>query len=172
LPVEQFIAWSSDTAFKLVTRPGPQDLVISGVPPQVYLKEIRYNSVPARGTSIEIRSGDGGHHLELVFDDKAAPLISGRLANGLSVFDGNVFLTTNGIPFRLDGTRARIVEDGQFRFTNVAAGEYRILAIESPDYRTLADPAVSERLSSQAVQITVMQGVPQSVMVPVFNPIR
>jgi hypothetical protein len=64
------------------------------------------------------------------------------------------------------------MEDGQFRFTNVAAGEYRILAIESPDYRTLADPAVSERLSSQAVQITVMQGVPQSVMVPVFNPIR
>jgi hypothetical protein len=161
---ESTIFWAPDQRhFQLAVSARTQSLVVAD-PSGAYVKEIRYNGTPLRGSTLPVGAGK----LEIMVDDKFGSL-------ALSATDGS-----RGVPasililkdpttleeMRITGLFTRNTgPDGTLPATQLAPGDYRVVAFSST--AKFHEPGVIERALSTAQRITVSPGGTQTVSIRV-----
>ena len=133
-----------------------QFVMITGLAPKYYLKEIRYNQVPLiNGIFMPADAAQ----LEIVVDDKVASL------SGV-VMDGDK--PTGLAMVMLSGSAAALVpniitdREGRFQVRGLPPGEYRVLAI-SPLALTKPSPEMVTQALNRALKITLAPGDAMSI---------
>lgn len=167
---ETAIRWAPDQRhFQLAVSPRTQNLIVSD-PIGSYVKEIRYNGTPLRSSTLPINPGATAHKLEIVMDDKWGSLAA-------TVTDGS-----RGVPAAVlivkDTTRVQdlgalptifrtIGQDGAMPATQLAPGDYRLIAVAAAQSQRIHEGGMLERLLSAAQRVTVSPGGAQTVTIRV-----
>ena len=141
-------------------------LTVSGLGAAYYVKEIRYNGIALTDNIFATDGGSPSQSLEVVLDDKPAT-VSGTVTDGdkpvgkpyvvlvrWPASPENIFLATK----RTTGD-----DNGQFRFTGLAPGDYRILAVSPETVPHLDEPGVLFRILSGADTVNVDRGASQNL---------
>jgi len=128
-------------------------LDLSGVDGNHYVKEVRQNEVSVFDNIFTV-SGPGS--LQVLIDDKPAT-VAGVVSDGdRPLSEPYVVLskwpTLSGL-FRAPPIDTTGGNDGKFRFSGLAPGEYRILAVRQADANKLDEPGVLDRLLANAEKI-------------------
>jgi hypothetical protein len=149
--------------FKIVNAmPAEHRLKISGVPSSHYVKEVRYNGIALRGNmrrlKLVLEPSAVSHSLEIVVDDKPATITGSVTDRDRAVAEPSVVL----VPWPLSSAEAAWPvlkaagdEDGKFKLTGLAPGEYRIVAVSPAMQEKLSEPGALQRLlvSAKAVEL-------------------
>jgi hypothetical protein len=152
--------------------------VIAGVTPGRYL--IRVTPVDSKGRTwlplsanvdgrdvmdlpIEIRAGLSVANAEITFTDRPTELSgSVRDASGQALADTHVIVFAADRAFWTPRSRrtaaARTSADGRFKFRNLPAGEYLIVAVSDVEDGEWFDPAFLESLSPSALRVVLAAG--------------
>ncbi len=166
------ILWAPDQRhFQLAVSPRTQSLNVYQ-PEGAYIREIRYNGVALRGSTLPINPGVAGHKLEIVMDDKWGSL-------AVSVTDGSRGVPASVLIVR-DTLRVEDLADpttftrdtgadGTLSAVQLGPGDYRVLAVASAQARRMHERAVLERLLSTAQRVTVSPGGSQTVPIRVSD---
>jgi hypothetical protein len=119
---------------------------VLGLPPNYYVKEFRYNGVPAEQG---ILNTTPGAQLEIVIDNKAAS-VSGTVT---PVAEGSVMLVKWPLPSpqMIGALRPTSqIRDGRFQFAGLAPGDYRFIAVPAGDVAKLQDWNVLNQFAGRA----------------------
>jgi hypothetical protein len=141
-------------------------LTVSGLGANYYVKEMRYNGIALTDNIFTTDGGSPSQSLEIVLDDKPAT-VSGTVTEGdkpvgkpyvvlvrWPASPENIFLATK----RNTGD-----DNGQFRFTGLPPGEYRVLSVSPETVPHLDEPGVLFRMLSGADTVNVDRGATQNV---------
>ena len=168
----------SDGRFQLVSRyPFGKFLIWLMAPDGAgdYVKEIRFNGRVVTGNPIALDGSSGAQSLEIVVDDQPAA-ITGVVSDGdHPASKPYVFLTKWPMPAELAFARPQGMDgddDGQFRFTELVPGEYRVIAVSQSDRDMLDEPGVLQRLLADAEKITLNRGGVQGITLKLVDPSR
>jgi hypothetical protein len=137
-----------------------------------YVKEIRYNGVPAPG-GIITPSADG--RLDIVIDDQPAT-ITGSVTDGVKPGSRASVLVVQWPAPPGDNNQGIVSatssgEDGRFQIPGIAPGEYRIVAIATEAGRFVDFGNVARFLGS-AEKVTLERGGSQNVSLNLIDPTR
>ena len=167
----------SDGRFQLVSRyPFGKFLIWLMAPDGAgdYVKEIRFNGRVVTGNPIALDGSSGAQSLEIVVDDQPAA-ITGVVSDGdHPASKPYVFLTKWPMPAELAFARPQGMDgddDGQFRFTELVPGEYRVIAVSQSDRDMLDEPGVLQRLLADAEKITLNRGGVQGITLKLVDPL-
>jgi hypothetical protein len=133
-----------------------QRLLIQDLPASYYVKEVRYNGHPVRGSIVALDAGAASHTLVIEVDDKPAFVTGVVTERDRAVNQPYVVLTP--WPVRDPASIWPIPSttgdaDGKFQFTGLAPGEYRILAVSSAVKYEFNKPDVLARLLANAKRV-------------------
>ncbi len=156
------ILWAADQRhFQLAVSPRTQSLLVRDVEGP-YVKEVRYNGTPLRGSTLPINPGVGSHKLEIVMDDKFGTLAA-SVTDGSHGVQASVLavkeLTRVDELFFLDARATG--PDGNLPAMRLAPGDYRVIAFI--DTRKINEPGVLERALSTSQRVTVAPGGAQTI---------
>jgi len=138
-----------------------------------YVKEVRYNGLPAPGSIFAVDGSAG--QLEVVLDDKPASI------SGVVEDDGNAvsrpYVVLTSWPISSDGMLSSLKNvtgdaNGKFRFGGLPPGDYRVLAVSQMSKDSLDQPGVLNRLLSGAESVTVGPGGSQDLRLKPVDPSR
>ncbi len=138
-----------------------------------YVKEVRYNGLPAPGSIFAVDGSAG--QLEVVLDDKPAS-ISGVVEDDGNAMSGPYVVLTSW-PISSDGMLSSLKNvtgdaNGKFRFGGLPPGDYRVLAVSQMSKDSLDQPGVLNRLLSGAESVTVGPGGSQDLRLKPVDPSR
>jgi hypothetical protein len=133
-----------------------QMVLISGLGPGNYVKEIRYNGVKVGADVVTLESGDATRTLTIVIDDKPGA-ITGAVMSGDKPVSRPLVMArkwprSDGSS-RFGSANARGDDAGRFRLGGLAPGEYRVIALHSVD--PLTSNAALEAAFSAAKNIEI-----------------
>lgn len=131
------------TEFRVIVEPMPED---------GYLKEISLDGRPIPGGIVDFTHGAAGSLLKITIG-RAAGAISGRILDrdgGTPLGPMRVFLAKNA-----DDRRALRVTDGNFAFTAVPSGKYRLFAIDALQFVSVPDEEIVRRFLEAAAEVDV-----------------
>lgn len=141
-------------------------MTVSGLGAGYYVKEVRYNGIALNDNIFITDGASPSQALEIVIDDKPATL-TGAVTEGdkpvgkpyvllvrWPATPENIFLATK---------RTAGDDNGQFRFTGLAPGQYRALAVAQEVVPQLDEPGVLFRMLSDADTIDVDRGATKNL---------
>ena len=141
-------------------------VAVSGLGAGYYVKAVRYNGIALTDNIFVTDGSSPSQSLEIVIDDKPAT-VTGAVTEGdkpvgkpyvvlvrWPATPDNIFLATK----RTTGD-----DNGQFRFTGLAPGEYRVLAVGPEIVPRLDEPGVLFRMLSGADTVHVDRGASQTL---------
>lgn len=140
-----------------------RSVIVYGLPPQDYVKEIRYNGVAIEGRNFNMAPGEG-QQLEIVIDDKAGA-ITGTVTDADQPFPSAQVVVVKWPP--PDGNAAPALasatadSSGRFQIAGLAPGEYRVIA-----FARGTDPGPTEQLKQEIAsseRVSLDPGGSQSV---------
>jgi hypothetical protein len=166
------ILWAPDQRhFQLAVSPRTQSLNVYQ-PEGTYVREIRYNGTPLRGSTLPINPGVAAHKLEIVMDDKwgslAVAVTDGSRGVPASVLIVKDTLRVEELADTTVFTRDTAA-DGTLSAVQLGPGDYRVLAVASAQSRRMHERTVLERLLSTAQRVTVSPGGSQTVPIRVSD---
>jgi hypothetical protein len=168
--LETSIAWAPDQRhFQLAVSPRTVSLLV-GENAGTYVKEIRYNGTPLRGSTLPINPGVATHKLEITVDDKFGS-VAVSVTDGSRGVQGSVFLVKeltriDDLPV-LGFFSRQTGADGTLPATQLAPGDYRVIAVA--DAQKIHEPGVLERALSTGQRVTVSPGGTQTVTIRVTD---
>jgi hypothetical protein len=155
--------------------PAPFLLNVSGLPPNMYLKTVRYAGRDVTGMPIDLAAGAAGL-LEIVLSPKAA-MVTGLVhdASGAPLPAAFAFLwdPRDPQPFGptiLGQTIRRVPEDGRFLFTNLKPGTYKLLAFAATLFDSENFYDWIDKFADRALTVKVEEGSQQALDPPVITP--
>jgi Carboxypeptidase regulatory-like domain len=147
---------------------------VQPLPPGTYVKSIRFGSQDLMKSALDLTSGSGGT-MNVVLSPNAGD-ISGivRGADGILATNALVTLWTPGVPVEgvTDFTRTASSDTkGQFKFSGLPPGEYRLAAWEIIDqlYGLELTPEFWRGFDSQAVTVTVNESAHANIEAPLIG---
>jgi hypothetical protein len=136
-------------------------IIVQGLPPQYYVKEIRLNGEPLPDATATL--APAVNQVEIVIDDKPGAIAGTVIDGDKPVSGAMVRLFPKVLQAGNFAGNVRTDKEGRFQFNGLAPGEYRILALPSA---TGAQPAgYAEAATAESVAESVAQSVAQSVKV-------
>jgi hypothetical protein len=167
------ILWAPDQRhFQLAVSPRTQTLQVSENG-GAYVKEIRYNGTPLRGSTLPINSGSPAHKLEILVDDKWGSLAA-AVTDGSRGLPATVLIVKDGIRSEdlafLQVFNRNTAPDGTIPAAQFAPGDYRVVAVAAAQSQRMHEGGVFERLISAAQRITVSPGGAQTIAIRVSEP--
>jgi hypothetical protein len=135
-----------------------------------YVKEIRVDGRVAPDDVVALRQGS---QLEIELDDKPAT-IAGSVTDGDKPFSQPLIFVAKWPSVQVVASKIIGDNDGRFRVTGLAPGEYRVLAVQSvalPDGQQIWDGMLS-KLWGTAEKVKLERGGSQSVALSLSNPMR
>jgi hypothetical protein len=164
---ESAIQWAPDQRnFRLAVLPRPQALTAVGFSAGPYIKEIRYNGTPMRGSILPINTGSTTHKLEIIMDDKYGSLAGSVTDGSRAVAAAQVMIVNESARVEdlaaLSPSFASTTGNGTFPAIRLAPGDYRAIAFPSAQQTKIHEAGVLERLLSTAQRITVAPGGTQT----------
>ena len=140
-----------------------------------YIKEIHFNGRTVTGDPIALDGSSGAQLMEIVVDDQPAT-ITGAVTDGdRPVSKPYVLLTKWPMPAELAYARPQGADgddDGQFRFTELAPGDYRAIAVSKSNQDMLDEPGVLQRLLTGTGNITLSRSGVQAISLKLVDPSR
>lgn len=160
-----------DGAFRFEgVAPGEYRIALNGLPPEFYLKDVRYNRVDALNQPMQFISGDAGT-LDVmvssgaiqvdgtVFDEKAQP------AAGVSVV-----LIPDQHRDRTDLYKNATTDTlGKYQVRGVPPGDYKLFAWDTVDQFAWFDPEVVMRDESKGKPVHVLDSSNQSIDLKIIS---
>ncbi len=146
----------SDSAGKFVLPkpfpPGHYAIVnVRSIPDGCFISEVKFNDKAISWDDFEI---SGSSQLEIILSNTAGKIAGSVLdADGKQVLDSSVTLIPTDEKSR--PVRQSVADDGNFQFTNVRPGKYKLLAWEEVDDDLWQDPEFRKNYESLATEITV-----------------
>jgi hypothetical protein len=147
---------------------------VQPLPPGTYVKSIRFGSQDLMKSALDLTSGSGGT-MNVVLSPNAGD-ISGivRGADGILATNALVTLWTPGVPVEgvTDFTRTASSDTkGQFKFSGLPPGEYRLAAWEIIEqlYGLELTPEFWRGFDSQAVTVTVNESAHANIEAPLIG---
>ena len=127
------------------------------------------------GDPITLGGGSGAQSLEIVVDDRPATLTGMVTENDRPVSKSYVVLvrwplTAEFVYRRLESAEG--ADDGQFRLTDLAPGEYRAIAVSQTNRDKLDEPGVLQRLLTGTDSITLGRGSVRAITLKLSAPAR
>jgi len=162
--------------FKIHSLPGdPSQVSARDMGEMFYVKEVRYNGLPATDGVFTPVSGPA--NLEIVIDDKAATISGsvaerGKVAGPIMIVAVKWPLSANSSSMSMLLPRSRSApadDQGKFQISGLAPGEYRVfgmteaIALEMRPYSLI-------RLVSRAEKVTLERGSSQSISIKIVEP--
>jgi hypothetical protein len=151
-------------------QPDRYRLSAAGLPEGCYAKQIRFGGQDVTRGIVDLTSGAGGQ-IEIVVSPKAAQ-VSGVVRNtkGETAKDTQLTLWQSsdetGAPEFIRSFRTD--ENGGFKFTSLAPGEYRIAAWEQVDGGLVSNPDFRKQFESSAVTVKLQENSRENVEVKVI----
>jgi len=145
----------------------PRPLQLMGLDRRYYVKELRVDGVAASGAVVTLCAGS---QLEIVLDDKTATLAISVAAGDKPALEPMIFVQKwpTSLIDQLPPAPAR---SGSLRLTQLAPGEYRVLALRQV---ALADgeqlQSLTPQLWDRATKITLDPGDARSISVNLIDP--
>jgi hypothetical protein len=154
-----------------VGSPRTQTLNVSD-PADTYVKEIRYNGTPLRGTTLPINPGSAAHQLEIIVDNKWGSLAA-TVTDGSRGVAAGVLITKEGArveELRDTPTSVRSASaNGTLASMRLAPGDYRVIAFAPEAAQRIHEPDVLRRALAAAQRVTVSPGGSQTVALRVSD---
>jgi hypothetical protein len=154
----------ADGSFSIQAAPQPLSVEVEGIPPELYLREIRIGAEDASGGRVDLRRDRGPLTLALA---RNPGRISGavQLANGKAASEALVAITpADPANRRYDLTRTVMTEtDGSFAAGSLAPGEYLVFAWEQNDTALAGSTELRRLLAGRSTAVTVRSGGEESV---------
>jgi hypothetical protein len=159
----------ADGKVRLVGVPmGRHDLSIGGIGAGNYIKEVRYNGFPVAGRTLRVDPAAMAHSLTIVVDDKPATITGSVTKGDEKASKPYVLLVkwpiTADEPFRPTATTSGN-ENGQFQFSGLVPGEYRLIALASRDEFDARSANTTEHALATAQKIEIGPGGSQNITV-------
>ncbi len=165
---------AEDGAFRIVNIvPGEYRIATSGLPPGLYVKEIRYNGGRVEGT-VTLNGSAMAQQFVVELGDRPAA-VTGIVKQGDDPADGAWVILEKWPSQAGNYWNRRPVaadENGKFQFTGLAPGEYRVIAVAREDRMRLEEPGVWERLVSGGQKVTLDAGGFQNLTLAPAGPGR
>lgn len=151
-----------DLSFELPDLPpASYDLVLDGLPPGAYVKEVIVGSQPTAGGEVLVPAEGPAPNLRVLVAFDAASL-AGRIAGASAMPVGaartRVYLLPQASSPCCAVQRSQYADaDGSFRFDSVVPGEYRVYALPAGSEAQINDPSVQAALRRRAHSINLKQ---------------
>ena len=151
----------AEGAFRLVNlQPRDYRVRVTGIPPGYFVQQMVYNETPLAGGVLRVNPFARVHKLGIVLSDKPATL-TGRVIEGDEPVTGaRVVLApwpADEAQIFLSRRNQTTDEEGRFRFQNLPAGDYRLVAVYADDYEELEKPHVLANLAGEADEVTLSE---------------
>jgi hypothetical protein len=168
----------SDGRFELVSRSPFGKFLIWLIAPDGagdYVKEMRFDGIIVTGNPIPLNASAVVQLLEIVVDDKPAA-VTGVVSDSYHpVSNPHIVLSKWPLAGELAYVRMETAEgddDGQFRFTDLAPGDYRAIAVSQTNRDMIDEPGVLQRLLTGTETITLSRGSVQAITLKLVDPTR
>jgi protocatechuate 3,4-dioxygenase beta subunit len=166
----------SDGRFQLVSRSPFGKFLMDLIAPDGagdYVKEVRFNGVVVTGNPITLNSSGDVQSLEIVVDDQPAAL-TGVVSDGDHPAS-KPYIVLSKWPLAAELAYVRMEradgdDDGQFRFADLAPGEYRAIAVSQTNRDMIDEPGVLQRLLTSVDSITLSRGSVQAIGLKLVDP--
>src|SRR5919201_3672435 len=147
---------NDDLTFELKTRPGKMRVALAGMQmPGWTIRAVRYHGEDVTDSGIEFRSSENVSDIEVELTNRTSD-VSGLVTNGR----GDAVRDYTVIAFAQDRERwnipnryvrnARPDQDGRFKLTGLAPGDYYIVAFDSVDGNEWMDPEFLDSIKTKA----------------------
>jgi hypothetical protein len=145
---------------------------LGGVPPGCYIKAIRFGGQDVTHTTLDLTGGAGGH-LDIVISPNAAE-ISGIVRNDKGEAAADMMITLwspeADMPGSLDPVRqSRTDATGNFKFSGLPPGDYRIAAWERIEPGMSGDPDFRKKFDSSSTAVKVREGARENLEVKLIS---
>ena len=148
---------------------------VTGLGSGFVVRELRYNGSHVADNIFALNPNAPQNTLEMVVDDKPASLTGTVTGSDTPIARPHVVLIRWPAPPGDVFLSAKIIDGGdggQFQYTGLAPGEYRILAVSPDTADKLDEPHVLERLLSSAERVELTAGGSQTLALKVTDPSR
>lgn len=166
----------SDGRFQLVSRSPFGKFLMDLIAPDGagdYVKEVRFNGVVVTDNPITLNSSGDVQSLEIVVDDQPTTL-TGVVSDGDHPAS-KPYIVLSKWPLAAELAYVRMErtdgdDDGQFRFADLAPGEYRAVAVSQTNRDMIDEPGVLQRLLTSVDSITLSRGSVQAIGLKLVDP--
>lgn len=131
---------------------------VGGLPAGHYVKSIRYNEIESPDGTIQVPAAGGGN-LAIVVSGKGGT-IEGTVTTdqGKPGVNSMVILWSKDKPERFDLTRTATANaQGQYTFSGLAPGDYRVMAVDDVERGMETDPEFLKRNESSAEVVSIKE---------------
>jgi protocatechuate 3,4-dioxygenase beta subunit len=159
---------SDDGAFELKSGPGKMRIVLAGPSTGWTIRSVHLNGSDVTDTGIEFKPNEDITGLEVEITNKLT-IISGLVTNGR----GETVKDYSAIAFSQDREKWKITgryqgtgrpdQDGRFKISGLAPGDYYIIALDKIEQGQSSDPDFLEAIRTRATAITVHEGETRTV---------
>ena len=157
-------AVNDDLTFEVKTRPGKMRLAFGGQPlPGWSIRSVRYHGEDVTDGGIEFRPNENASDVEVELTNRMSD-VSGLVTNGR----GDAVKDYTVIAFAQDRERwnipnryvrnARPDQDGRFKLTGLAPGDYFVVALDSVDGTEWMDPEFLDSIKTKASSFSLGDG--------------
>jgi len=157
-------AVNDDLTFEVKTRPGKMRLAFGGMPlPGWSIRSVRYHGEDVTDGGIEFRPNENVSDVEVELTNRMSD-VSGLVTNGR----GDAVKDYTVIAFAQDRERwnipnryvrnARPDQDGRFKLTGLAPGDYFVVALDSVDGTEWMDPEFLDSIKTKALSFSLGDG--------------
>ena len=147
---------------------GRKKISVSGLGNQFYVKQVRYNGLPAPGGIFDF-TGDGTVEIEI--DTQPAAITGSVRVRDRAVGGADIVLVRWPMVPADDESIVRHItanDNGDFQVAGLAPGEYRIFAVRSEDRDSAEAPSMWQGLISRGEKLELMRGAsPTLTLTPV-----
>jgi hypothetical protein len=150
--------------------PGPVLIAVPRLPPNMYLKVVRYGGRDVTGMPVDLYGGAAGL-LEIVLSAKAA-VVTGVVhdASGSPLPGAFAALWNPADPLSVMQPFRRVQENGRFLFANLKPGDYKLLTFAAAVFDSESFYDWIDKFADRALTVKVEEGSQQAVDPPVITP--
>jgi Carboxypeptidase regulatory-like domain len=159
---------SDDGTFELKSGPGKMRIILTGPSTTWTIRSVRLNGSDITDTGIEFKPNEDITGLEVEITNKLT-IISGLVTNGR----GETVKDYTAIAFSQDREKWKITgryqgsgrpdQDGRFKISGLAPGEYYIVALDKIEQGQSSDPDFLDAIRVKATAVTVHEGETRTV---------